>query len=112
VEAGNTLKLVENGSVLANQTWYGVFYTDTGVDWPNVCAFKRDYVTVYGDADNSTFNDFGDLSFIFASLGPASDNDRSDVDGSGLVDFGDLAGGFNFFAAFDPGKPDGHACQP
>lgn len=108
VEGGDTLRIEEDGNVLADETWYGI--TTTEGDWGSVCSFEMDYVVVYGDANGSNFNDFGDLSDIFGNQGAASDNNRFDVNGSGFVDFGDISDAFGFSGSFAPAKPDGHVC--
>jgi hypothetical protein len=111
VEGDNVLRILEDeqGSmeVLSNQAWYGIRNFAT---WPGVDSFVMDYVVVYGDVNNSRFNDFGDLSDIQGSQGPAADDSRYDVNASGFVDFGDISDAFTFNGSFAPAKPAGHAC--
>ncbi len=105
---GNILKIVENGTVFANGTWYAIRNDGT---WPGVCDFEVTYVAVTGDSDNTLLNDFADLSFIFGNLtGAASDTDRSDMDASTFVDFADITFAFGFNGSTAPLKPGGHAC--
>ncbi len=113
LESGNTvLRIRDNANTLANQTWYGI---RRGLSWFGVGSFKRDYVTVFGDADNTKLTDFADLSFIFGNQSSTPDptlQNRSDINGDTLVDFADISDAFGFIGSIDPGKPTGHACLP
>jgi hypothetical protein len=109
VVSPTVLRVRDNAATLVNGKWYGI--RNTG-GWSGSQNFEVDYVAVYGDSNNDRVNDFGDLSFIFAFLGPATPTDRSDVNSDGVVDFGDLSAAFSFIGSFDPGKPDNHACSP
>ena len=40
----------------------------------------------------------------------AADDDRSDINADGLVDFGDLSAAFSFIPSTKPAKPDSHVC--
>jgi hypothetical protein len=105
---GNILKIVENGTVFANSTWYAIRNNGT---WPGVANFEVTYAAVTGDSDNTSLNDFADLSFIFANLtGVASDTDRSDINADTFVDFADISNAFAFNGSIAPVKPTGHAC--
>jgi hypothetical protein len=107
---GNTLVLRDAGTTLANGTWYSVRNNGT---WPGVDNFKVDYVAVVGDADNTSLNDFADLSFIFANLtGVADDVNRSDINADTFVDFADISDAFGFNGSIAPVKPSGHTCFP
>ncbi len=111
VEGGNVLRILEDEQrsmeVLSDQTWYGISNMAT---WPGVDSFVMDYVVVYGDVNNTGFNDFGDLSDIQGNLGSAADDSRYDVNASGIVDFGDISDAFAFNGSFAPAKPTGHTC--
>ncbi len=108
VQPGNVLKIVENGTVFANGTWYAIRNNDT---WPGVTNFEITYAAVTGDSDNTLLNDFADLSFIFGNLtGAAADTDRSDMDASTFVDFADITFAFGFNGSIAPAKPTGHDC--
>ncbi len=110
---GNVLTLVENGDILANETWYTV--ENTGA-WGSVCGtFKRDYVVVYGDADGNGETDVIDAAAIMgerADPAPA-DKWRFDIDGNGAIDVIDAASGaLGNRGATAPPKPDGEFCNP
>ncbi len=111
VEGTDVLRIEENGDVLADGAWYGI--TNTSGGWAGVADFQVDYVVVVGDVSNDGFNDFSDLSAIFANqTGAAADDDPYDVNADGFVDFSDLSAAFGFNGSFDPGKPGSHGCEP
>jgi hypothetical protein len=113
VEGTDVLRIEENGDVLADGTWYGITNTAAAGGWPGVADFQVDYVVVVGDVSNDGFNDFSDLSAIFANqTGAAEDDDPYDVNADGFVDFSDLSAAFGFNGSFDPGKPGDHGCVP
>jgi len=92
----NTLRIEENGSVLANETWYRVTFCNTTVT----------YAAVKGNANQDGLTDFGDLSFMFANqTGSAADDDPNDVNSDGLVDFGDLSAAFSVNGSSKPARP-------
>lgn len=99
----NTLHLAENGTAMANGTWYRV----------TSCGTTVVYRSLKGDANNDGINDFGDLSFIFVSNNqpPVGDGDPNDINNDGLIDFGDLSAAFSFSATQTAGpRPSGPAC--
>jgi predicted outer membrane repeat protein len=118
-ETGNTvLRIAEEAqtspyppiAVLSNQVWYGI---REGVGWPRMGPFKRDYVTVFGDADNTKVNDFADLSFIYGHQGAAQgDQDRSDINADTFVDNADISDAYGFNGSYAPTKPTEHTCAP
>jgi hypothetical protein len=111
VEGTDVLRIEENGDVLADGAWYGI--TNSGGGWAGVADFQVDYVVVVGDVSNDGFNDFSDLSAIFANqTGAAADDDPYDINADGFVDFSDLSAAFGFNGSFDPGKPSDHGCTP
>ncbi len=111
VEGTDVLRIEENGDVLVDGAWYGI--TNTMGSWPGVADFQVDYVVVVGDVSNDGFNDFSDLSAIFANqTGAAADDDPYDINADGFVDFSDLSAAFGFNGSFDPGKPADHGCKP
>ncbi len=70
-----------------------------------------DYVTVYGDADNTLLNDFADLSFIFGNYTSSpSDQNRSNINADTFLDFADISDCFGFNGSIAPAKPSGHTC--
>ena len=110
VEGTDVLRIEENGDVLADGKWYGIMNTGS---WSGVANFEVDYAVVVGDVSNDGFNDFSDLSAIFANqTGAAADDDPYDINADGFVDFSDLSAALGFNGSFDPGKPDGHGCTP
>lgn len=114
IENGNTLKIVETGEVLANETWYGI--TNTGA-WCSAANFERDYAAVFGDANNNHINEFADLSAINAnqsSLETTPDDSRFDINTVGGVSFADLSAANSFLnsEATIANKPTGHGCSP
>ncbi len=109
VEPGNVLRIRDNASTLANTTWYAI--RNTG-GWSGVDVFEVDYVVVIGDSDNTSLNDFADLSFTFANLTTAVvlDDNRSDVNSDTFVDFADISDAFGYNGSSVPDKPSGHEC--
>lgn len=111
VEGGTTLRIAENGTVLANEAWYGIYNAGT---WPGVGAFEMDYVVVIGDVNDSGFTNFSDLAVINQNLsGSSADDDVYDINASGFVNFSDIAAANQFGivpASEAPDKPDGHVC--
>ncbi len=82
--SGATLKAVENGAQLTNQTWYRV---TPGAD---LCAqfFVLDVCTLRGDCDGNGRVTTGDYTCVKSRLGVRTD-DRQDLDGSGRITTGD-----------------------
>ncbi len=108
VENGNVLRVEEDGTVLDNETWYAVL-NDGG--WSGVDDFEMDYVVVRGDANNSGFTNYSDLSTINANLtDPAEDDDRNDIDASGAVNSADVSTANDYINSEAEEKPTGHTC--
>ncbi|MBI2452162.1 hypothetical protein HYV50_03740 [Candidatus Pacearchaeota archaeon] len=103
---GNDLRMTENGIVLQNQRWYSV--RNTG-GFSEVNNFKIDYAVVYGDANNDTFTDIGDLSYISADFG--TNNYRSDINADGTTDSNDRNDAVSNLGSYAPIKPTGHLCS-
>ena len=73
--------------------------------------FKVDFKVVFGDANNSGFTNFADLSAINANfVDPTTDWDLNDINGSGFVNFADLSAAFANNEVEAPAKPTGHTC--
>ena len=108
VEGGTTLRIAETGTVLAAETWYGIYNAGT---WPGVASFEMDYVVVRGDVNNSGFTNFSDLSTINQNLtGTSVDDDVYDINASGFVNFSDISTANQSINSEAPAKPDGHVC--
>lgn len=108
VEGGTTLRIAETGTVLATETWYGIYNAGT---WPGVGNFEMDYVVVRGDVNNSGFTNFSDLSTINQNLtGTSADDDVYDINASGFVNFSDISTANQSINSEAPAKPDGHVC--
>lgn len=112
IEGTTVLKVAEIGEVLLNETWYAVINTGA---WCSAEAFQVDYVTVFGDANNSGDTSFTDLSAInsFISI-DFSDDSRFDINTIANVSFADLSAANSFIPlpTVAPAKPSGHVCSP
>jgi hypothetical protein len=109
VEPGNVLKIVENGDVLSNETWYGI----RNAGWPGVGEFKVDLRVVYGDVDNDGTTGGLDANDIWASRGAASgDCDKYDIDADGTIGGLDANDAWGSRGSTAPTKPEGHTCAP
>ena len=78
--SGATLKAVEQGTQLVNETWYNV----TPAAGLGAQAFSLDVCTLTGDANNSSRVTTGDYGEVKIYMGVHTD-DRYDLDGSGRV---------------------------
>jgi hypothetical protein len=83
---GVTLKAVEQGAILTDQTWY-VVTPAAGFD---VEAFSLDLCTLVGDADNSGRITTADYSQVKAHMSEYTDA-RYDLNGSGRVTTADYS---------------------
>jgi len=82
---GVTLKAVEQGPMLTNQTWYQITPMDLDVDW-----FSLDVCTLQGDANGSGRVTTADYSMIKANMSQYTDG-RPDLNGSGRVTTADYS---------------------
>jgi subtilisin family serine protease len=96
----DTLKVVEDGTVLDNQTWYRI-QPASGF---SATPFKFDLVTLIGDAYNDSYVDVGDLLEVVYALYETTDG-RADLDGSGDVDMDDVTLLGAHFDDVPPAKP-------
>jgi hypothetical protein len=83
---GVTLKAVEQGAILTNQTWYAV----TPAAGFDVEAFSLDLCTLVGDADSSGRITTADYSQVKAHMSEYTDA-RYDLNGSGRVTTADYS---------------------
>jgi len=83
---GVTLKAVEQGTVLSNQTWYRIT-PNVGFD---VQAFTLDVCTLIGDTNNSGRVTTADYSPIKIDMTQHTDS-RSDLNGSGRITTADYS---------------------
>ena len=83
---GNTLKAIENGAQLADQTWYRVTPSqDFAAE-----AFTLDVATLRGDGNNSGRVTTADYSEVKAHMGERTDA-RYDLNGSGRITTADYS---------------------
>ncbi len=97
---GMTLKAVENGTALTNQTWYRI-RPAAGFD---VQPFALELCTLIGDADGSGQVKALDLGTIWAHKNEETDA-RYDIDGSGQVKALDLGDCWDHKNEAVPAKP-------
>ncbi|HUW84807.1 MAG TPA: dockerin type I domain-containing protein [Phycisphaerae bacterium] len=83
---GVTLKAVEQGAVLTDQTWYGVSPATAFA----VAPFVLDLCTLRGDADNSGRVTTADYAAVKGQMGQYTDG-RSDLNGNGRVTTADYS---------------------
>lgn len=109
VEDGDVLKIVENGGVFSNGTWYCV--RNTG-GWPCVNDFKVDYRVVRGDANNDGRVNAFDANDIWSRRGEdvLDCTTPYDIDGDGRINAFDVSHAWAYRAWKLPPKPDGHEC--
>ena len=107
VVGGNVLQIEENGTVLTNQTWYGV--RNVGA-WSGVDPFMIHVVVQAGDANGDGRVQFNDLSFINTGIptDPAMCGDRKDINGDARVQFNDLSAANVSIPSDTIAKPAGH----
>lgn len=112
VEGGNVLKIVENGDVLSNLTWYAI--RNTG-DWTGVAPFKVDIRVLYGDVDNSGVVNSFDVNDVWRNrTADAVDGCNAyDINGDGYINAFDANDTWRArYNSTAPAKPSGHRCNP
>jgi len=100
--SGNTLKIKENGAVLANLTWYR--YEPNNL----VCVpFTRDVCTLRGDANNDDITFTTDYGTVKAKIPTFTTDIREDINGDGIVFTTDYGFVKSYIPSFKPAKPAG-----